>query len=191
MLTFLPPLCPSVLHVERLLLTSPLSPQPGWPTLEGRGRLQSASGRAFASGCSYRTSPPSSERFSHSRGGPPSLRLPSQLNGDVQKLLPRFFFWFFVVVFFFFCTSRSFRPPLWVTSRLLIPLWTMKKHTKVHVYRELRSGGGGGGGGRDSEGTLSHVPSSHIITWHLQYVRTPWSRAGSTGPSIPCSAQTS
>lgn len=51
----------------------PLSPQPRWPTLEARGRLRFASGRAFASGCSYHTS---SAQVCCSRHFPPSVLPP-------------------------------------------------------------------------------------------------------------------
>lgn len=98
----------------------PLSLQPRWPTLEAQGRLRIASGRACASGCSYRTS---TQRVCCSRRFPPSL-LPPMLHGDVQKLLPQPFST---------CLAHS--------DRCCVTSWphsgTMKEHTKAHAPREL------------------------------------------------------
>lgn len=121
-------LCAACLSPPQLLLTpSPLSPQPRWPTLEAQDRSRIASGRVFASGCSYHTS---SAPLCCSGRLPPSLLCYTEMYRNSCRI--------------FVHESRSSRPPLCVPSGSWSHpphLQTMKKHTNAHA----------------SEGTVWHV----------------------------------
>lgn len=117
---------------------SPLSLQPRWLTLGGRGLPGSASGRAFLSGCSpslcYHSSLPIS-RLDYCS----CRRLLRFLNGDVQKLSEQNFSLKRLLLLlppvdlcYLFSTSYVQSRPLLTAAMCHLlapgPLWTIKKH---------------------------------------------------------------
>lgn len=145
----------------------PLSLQPRWLILGGRGLLGNPSGQAFLSGCSpslcYHTSVLPISRLDYCSCRYLLPFLSPLLNGDVQKLSKQTFHSNIYSSLSSMDLLLSFSMSLAPSHRCYVsplgswPPLDYKETHREHACWELQG----------SELTVSHPQSTHVITWHL------------------------